>query len=135
MRLQKRVGERGDSVVKIMDVEEIFKDEDPSDSFINHVKGTLEMNIEDPFGRYLMLYMAISNGRQFTYLQAKECAQLLPSISEDRLKSNLEILTVTSVLRQLPAHVYEFSVPDYPSILSRLGGTDNIELLEKEIRQ
>lgn len=135
-KLQERVGLRGDRYIRLEDVEAVFDDEDPEQSFIAYVRKTLKMNLEDPIARYLIPWLAVesSEAQGFTLDQTLELAQTTdPPIPEGRLKRSLERLVVTSVVKERAAGVYEFSVPDYPSILRRLGHTDDLNLLEKEL--
>ena len=137
MKLQRLVGKRQDQVIRLDDIDTVFNDQSPNESFIAHVKDTLGMNIRDPFGRYLLIHLAIYNGetRQFTYAQAKECADLFrPDVTSERLEKNLEQLIVTSVIREKAIKLYEFTVPDYPVILNLLDEQSHISELEQQIR-
>lgn len=135
-KLQERVGERGDQTLYMDDVEAVFEDQDPELSFVAYVRKTLAMNLTDPIGRFLILYLALESkeARRFTFDQLREYAGLCATpIPEDYLPRNLEILEVTSVVRQARPGLFEFSVPDYPLILNRLGETEHLNQLEEEI--
>jgi len=137
LKLQRRIGTRSDRIVRIGDIDAVFEDVDPTGSFISHVKDTLFVNnIEDAFGQYLLLYLAVENNEasQFTFKQAQECAELFGvKVPLERLNRNLDLLTITSVIRATSPGIYEFSVPDYPSILARLGDTHSLDELEYRI--
>ncbi len=137
LKLQRRIGIRADRVVRLGDIDAVFEDVNPTGSFISQVKDTLFVNnIEDAFGQYLLLYLAVENSEasQFTLKQAQECAELFGvKVPLERLKRNLDLLTITSVIRATAPGVYEFSVPDYPSILARLGDTQLMDELEYRI--
>jgi hypothetical protein len=132
--LQNRVAQRGDRVIRVDDVEAVFNDPDPAHSFIAYVRKTLEMNL-DPISRYLILWLAAeSQANSFTLDQAKSIAQMCKTmIPESQLMQSLDRLKVTSVVEERSVGVYEFSVPDYPVILQRLGDTKHIAQLEIEI--
>jgi hypothetical protein len=138
MKLQGRVGRRGDQLIQLEDVEAIFADRDPEQSFIAYVRETLHMNL-DPIGQYLILWLTAesSEAQGFTLDQMRTLAANVTRISipEGRLDRSLERLSVTSVVKQSVPQVYEFSVPDYPSILDQLGETAHLEHLEKEVEQ
>jgi hypothetical protein len=132
--LQSRVALRGDRVIRVEDVEAVFNDQNPTHSFIAYVRNTLEMNL-DPISRYLILWLAAeSQANSFTLDLAKSIAQMCKTtIPESQLLQSLDHLKVTSVVEERSVGVYEFSVPDYPVILQRLGDTKHIEQLEIEI--
>ncbi|HMN00759.1 MAG TPA: hypothetical protein PKC99_17280, partial [Anaerolineales bacterium] len=56
------------------------------------------------------------------------------SIPEKILLRSLELLTVTSVVREKASHLYEFTVPDYPMILNRLSEGSELDALEEELK-
>ncbi len=137
-KLQQRVGARGDRVVRSGDVEAIFANRDPKQSFIAYVRETLEMNLTDPLSRYLILWLAneSSKAQSFTLGQVREIADLCATpIPDNKLQRSLELLSVTSVVRERTPQVYNFSVPDYPLILNQLGETAHLEQLESELEQ
>jgi len=131
------VGRRGDQRIRLEDVEDTFIDRDPEQSFIAYVRKTLEMNL-DPIGQYLILWLAAdsSEAQGFTLDQMRELASLsrLP-IPEEALHRSLERLSVTSVIKARAPKVYDFSVPDYPSILNQLGETEHLERLEDQLEE
>jgi len=95
------------------------------------------MNL-DAIGRYLIVWLACesSEAQSFTRDRIRELAGLSKSpIPVDKLARSLERLKVTSVVRERSAQVYEFSVPDYPLILERLGGTEHLNELEDELER
>lgn len=137
MKMQQRVGTRGDKLIKLDDVEAVFADNDPDQSFIAYVRETLEMNL-DPVGHYLILMMALESGESqgFTFDQMHEYAGSdRATIPENLLRSSIERLKVTSVIREISPQVYEFSVPDYPSILMQLGESAHMDHLEHELEE
>ncbi len=139
LRLQHRVAQRGDRVVRISDVEDVFGDRDPSQSFIAYVEQTLKANL-DAISRYLILILAMesSNARGFTFDQIRDLARYCPTpIPEEQLTRSLERLAVTSVVKEKASGVYEFTVPDYPLILTKLGITEHMKVneLEREIKK
>lgn len=137
MRLQQRAGRRGDRLVRLEDVEAVFADRDPEQSFIAYVEKTLELNL-DSISRYLILWLAAesSEAQGFTLDQMRELASLSRSpIPEDYLLRSLELLSVTSVVKARAPEVYDFSVPDYPLILNQLGETAHLEHLEDKLEK
>lgn len=137
MKLQERVARRRDQTIRKADVEAVFEDNDPEHSFIAYVKKTLEMNL-DPLGRFLILLVAgeANDARRFTLGQLVDYARLArtPLPLED-IRSSLEQLKVTSVVRESQPEVYEFTVPEYPRILNRLGETRHLDELEHLIER
>jgi hypothetical protein len=134
-RVQKSAN-RDDRIVKLSDIDAVFQDRHPDQSFISYVRSTLEMNL-DPLGRYLIVWLASeSEERQgFTYQEMEDYASLSHvSIPKPRLIRSLERLKVTSVIREIAPQVYEFSVPDYPHILSQLGETSELDKLENQLK-
>ena len=111
----------------------IFADEDPSASFIAYVRQTLNMNLDD-ISRYLIVWLAqeSSEAQSFTLREIQDMAASvsISPIPEDSLRRSLDRLMVTSVVRERAPQVFEFSVPDYPLILKRLGDTAELERLE-----
>jgi len=136
MKLQQRTGRRGDWLILLEDIEAIFADRDPDQSFVAYVRETLKMNL-DPVGRYLILWLAAesSEARGFTLDQMRELASLRSQIPEEHLSRSLQRLSVTSVVKERTPQVYEFSVPDYPLILNQLGETAHLERLESELEE
>lgn len=136
-RLQRRASNRSDQVIRMNDVEAVFEDRDPEHSFIAYVKYTLEMNLQDPITRFVVLLLASesSGARGFTLDQTRELAQLSRTpIPEAHLQRSLETLVVNSVIRETKPQVFEFTVPDYPLILERLGQAHmDLTKLELEI--
>ncbi len=154
LKLQEQVGKRGNQIVTLKDIDTVFDDNTPEKSFIWFVRKTLEMNlsdptykrqgdgknISDPVSRYLLLWLAIDAGTNtaptFTFDQIREIVNLSKvQIPEKVLMRSLELLTVTSVVREKSSQLYEFTVPDYPLILNRLGeGGSQLEALEAELK-
>ncbi len=136
--LQRRVAQRGDGLVRLEDIDAVFGNDHPEHSFIAYVRDTLRDNL-DPIGRYLSVWLAreAHHQRGFTWDEAREITSLLRvDVNEDLLDRSLERLKVTSVVRERAARVYEFSVPDYPLILTRLGETlVSFDQLEREIAE
>lgn len=135
LQLQGRVSKRGDKTILLEDLQAVFDDNDPEDSFIAYVGKTLEMNL-DPIGRYLTLWLAmdLKGSRGFTFDQMREYADAPnTSIPEAVLKRSIDQLIATSVVKGRGSDTYEFSVPDYPTILNRLGETSMLNQLEAEI--
>lgn len=138
LKIQEEVMKRGDGKIRLSDVENVYADQDPSSSFIAYVRKTLEMNL-NPVSRYLILWLASdsSGAKGFTFDEIRHISgttrQGKEGIPEELLRRSLEFLTVTSVVRERSAQVYEFTVPDYPEILSRLGETSHLEKLEEEL--
>jgi len=136
-KLQQRVGRRDDRLIRLEDVKAVFDDQDPEQSFIAYVRKTLELNL-DPLGSYLIPWLAAesSDARSFTLDQIRELTRLSElSIPKDYLSRSVERLSVTSVVKARAPEVYDFSVPDYPSILDRLGGTAHLAHLENELEK
>lgn len=153
LKLQEQVSKRGDQIVTLKDIDVVFDDDTPEKSFIWFVRKTLEMNlsdpaykqrrngenISDPVSRYLLLWLAFDSStntaQTFTLDQIREIANLSKvHIPEKILLRSLEILTVTSVVREKSSQLYEFTVPDYPLILNRLGEGSQLEALETELK-
>lgn len=138
LKLQQHVAQRRDRLVRLEDVEAVFANRDPEQSFIAYVRKTLEMNLKDPISRYLILWLAAesSEAQGFTLDQMRELASLSRSpIPEERLNRSLERLSVTRVVKARALEVYEFSVPDYPLILDRLGETVHLDKLEDQLER
>lgn len=136
-QLQHRVGRRDDHTVLASDVEAVFADRDPEQSFVAYVRKTLEMNL-DAIGRYLLLWLAKddSGASGFTLDQMREYASLCRcTIPDDKLQRSLERLKVNSVVRERTSGVFEFTVRDYPQILAQLGQTTYLEKWEREIEK
>jgi len=138
LKLQDLVARRGDQLVTLSDVEAIFADDDPDASFISYVRKTLNMNLEigsidGLVAQYVILYLSAQSSQTqgFTLDEAREVAASAEvAISQETLSRALERLKVTSVVQERSAGVYEFTVPDYPGILHRLGDTAHLEWLE-----
>lgn len=152
LKLQEQVSRRGDQTVTLKDIDTVFDDNTPEKSFIWFVRKTLEMNlsdpaykqkgsgdnISDPVSRYLLVWLALDSetkpAQTFTLQQIREIANSSKiHIPEKILSRSLELLTVTSVVREKSSQLYEFTVPDYPLILNRLGEGARIEALEAEL--
>ena len=59
---------------------------------------------------------------------------LIPEIPDELLTRSLERLAVTKVVEERTPQVYEFSVPDYPLILNRLGDMADLERAERKLQ-
>ena len=121
----------------LKDIDTVFDDNTPEKSFIWFVRKTLEMNLSDPMSRYLLLWLALDSNtsKTFTLDQIREIANLSKvHIPEKILLRSLDLLTVTSVVREKSSQLYEFSVPDYPLILNRLEEGSQLETLENELK-
>jgi hypothetical protein len=137
LKILERVRDRGDRLIRIADIDNVFNDNDPKHSFIAYVRETLEMNL-DPVGRYLIVMLAArpEESLGFTWDEIREIAETSnPPIPEDHLKRSLEYLSVTSVVREVSKLVYEYTVPDYPNILKRLGDTSHLDELEDDLKK
>ena len=135
LHLQRLVGERKDTRIRDQDVQTVFNNLEPKHSFIAYVQETLEMNL-DPISRYLIVFLAQeSSGRDsFTWAQVNEVIKTMKSPpSRELVEESLKRLQVTGVVRERSTGYYEFSVPDYPLILARLGHTQNLTHLESDI--
>lgn len=136
LKILERVRGRGEGIIRISDIDSVFKDNDPKNSFIAYVRETLEMNL-DPIGRYLVVMLAArpNESTTFTWDEICEIGEASnPPIPEDLLKRSLECLSVTSVVREVSKLVYEYTVPDYPNILNRLGDTSHFDELEEDLK-
>lgn len=130
-RLQEKVGPRNDRIVKLDDIQVVFNDRHPNESFIAFVRNTLKMNL-DPIGRYLIVWLASESkdASGFTWKEILDYASLSEvSIPEKLLEESVRRLVVTNVIREIAPEIYEFSVPDYPRILNQLNDS-----AEKELR-
>jgi len=151
-KLQEQVNKRGDQLVTLKDIDTVFDDNAPEKSFIWFVRKTLEMNLSDPaykgkfinenksdpVSRYLLLWLALdsSTSKTFTFDQIREIVNYSKIlIPEKILLRSLELLTVTSVVREKASHLYEFTVPDYPLILNRLSEGSELDALEDELKK
>jgi len=95
------------------------------------------MNL-DPIGRYLILLLALESKEKkgFTFDELRAYASFGKAIIPDKLlERSLERLKVTSVVKEVTTRVYEFSVPDYPSILIELGENAHVDRLEHELEE
>ena len=134
-KLQERVAARGDQTIRREDVKAVFFDDDPSYSFVAHVRKTLKMNL-DPVAHLLILLIAdrARESRRLTFEQFAEVARLSRvEIPRQTIEVSLRRLQVTSVVNETKASMYEFAVPDYPLILSRLEETRHVAELEDEV--
>jgi hypothetical protein len=141
LKLKDIVAMRNDRRVRLQDILDVFADEKPDDSFISHVRSTLAMNldsIEGTIGRYVILWLATESKKMqgFTFAQAQEIASLSGvEIPESCLERALERLKVTSVVEERSSGTFDFSVPDYPLILNRLGDTAHLDKLESKLKE
>jgi hypothetical protein len=134
-KLQERVGARNDRIVKLDDIQAVFNDKHPNESFIAFVRNTLKMNL-DPIGRYLIVWLASESkdALGFTWKEILEYASLSEvPIPEKRLEKSVHRLVVTNVIREIASQVYEFSVPDYPKILNQLNDSAELKSLFDEM--
>lgn len=138
LKLQQRVAHRGDRLARLDDVDAVFADRDPEQSFIAYIRKTLAMNL-DAVSQYLIhgwLVAGSSEAQGFTLGQMRQIAELSETpIPEERLNRSLERLSVTSVVKARAPEVYEFSVPDYPAILDQLGEKSHLTELENQLKQ
>ena len=136
-KLLEKGRKRGDQLVWVGDVDDVFFDNDPKNSFIAYVRETLEMNL-DVVSRYLVVMLAARPQESigFTWDEIQEIGKASdPPIPVERLKRSLELLSVTSVVREVVKNsVYEYTVPDYPNILQRLGDTAHLQNLEDNLK-
>jgi hypothetical protein len=134
-KIQRRVAERGDRIIVAEDLEEVFNDPDPERSFIAYVRETLSMNL-DPVAEYVILWLAdeVTITRNFRFEQASNVANLI-QVPDYILKQSLDRLKTTSVISKISPELYEFSVPDYPLILKRMGDTAHLDTLETKVEQ
>ena len=135
LRLQSIVGQRGDNVIREDDIEAVFMDNSPEHSFMAHVRKTLSLNL-NPVAHYLLLYLSsdVGESKSFTAEKLREISRTSSvDIPEDVFNQCLDSLIVTSVIVEFERGWYEFSVPDYPSILERLGDTQHLDMIESEI--
>jgi hypothetical protein len=135
-KLLERVGRRGDGIVRLSDIDSVFNDNEPTGSFIAHVRDTLALNL-DAVGQFLIHWLAseFAEAQGFTRDQMRELADISPvAIPDDLLTRCLERLEVTRVVDRRTSQVYEFGVPDYPSILNRLGDLSDLDGAERKLR-
>jgi hypothetical protein len=136
LKLRQCVAARGDRIIRLKDVEAVFADQDPDGSFMAYVGKTLGQNL-DAIGRFVILYLADTSNKTdtFTRDQVNQIAGLCRwPIPDGLLSRSLEQLCVTSVVKERSKGVYEFTVSDYPRILSRLGKTGQWDQCEEEVR-
>ncbi len=136
LKLQHRAGQRDDRIIRFDDIQAVFNDEDPDESFIAYVRKTLGMNL-DPLGQYLILWLAKAEKqtRGFTRDQMREYTQLCKAnIPDTMFQASLERLSVTSVVKETAPDAFDFSVPDYPMILDKLDQSAHMDRLEEEIQ-
>jgi len=134
-KLQQLVAKRGDRTVKIHDLQIIFEDQQPEDGFIAFVGKTLEMNL-GKVARYVIFSLVLLNKdlKSFRFEQLSEASSI--DIPLKILNESIEYLIATSVIRQIQPQLYEFTVPDYPLILSRLGDIKgHLETLEESVKE
>jgi len=55
-------------------------------------------------------------------------------IPTEYLLRSLDLLKVTSVIREETPDYFEFTVPDYPKILNRLGTTSHMDDVENKLK-
>lgn len=137
LKLQDQVSKRRNKTVLIDDLRAVFEDTDPSDSFIAYVRSTMYMNLNDPVSKYLIIWLSLAYGdsKSFTLAQLKDLVNQSSIKIPDRLVDRtLDKLVVNSVVRERAPQMYEFTVPDYPTILNRLGSGDDIDYLEDAVR-
>lgn len=140
LELKHQVDRRGDRIVRLEDIDAVFADQDPGQSFIAFVRKTLNMNLDpDPISKYLILWLTAESSevQGFTLDQMRALAANVSRtpIPEEHLSRCLERLSVTSVIKETTPQVYEFSVPDYPAILDRLGETADLDRLEGKVEK
>ena len=135
-KIQELVGKRKGRIVNLADIEAVFADSDPTYSFIAHVRKTLELNLK-PVERFLIVWLAAMSSDTITFT-LDEINEIFESanveVSPNQLKLALKQLEVTSVVKAKAEGFYEFSVPDYPYILDRLGDTKHLDELERELK-
>jgi hypothetical protein len=134
-KLQEKVGARNDRIVKLDDIQEVFDNKHPTESFIAFVRNTLKMNL-DPIGRYLIVWLASESkdALGFTWKEILEYASLSEvPIPEEKLEKSVHRLVVTNVIREIASQAYEFSVPDYPKILNQLNDQSELRSLFDEM--
>lgn len=118
--VQHRVGTRGDQIVKMSDLQEVYNSNHPSDSYIAFVNATLGLNLKQT-DRELIIWVALTEGTSsFGMNQLKELLAT-SDIPEDQLADSLNRLKATSVITENTPGNYEFTVPEYPVILERSG--------------
>jgi hypothetical protein len=136
LKLLERVRARKDQTIRLSDVETVFNDTDPRNSFMAYVRDTLNLNLE-PVSSYLIIWLAADVGKApgFTMDKIRYIAHMSNvQIPEERLKRSLDLLKVTSVIRERMPDVFDFTVPDYASILDKLGSTSHISDVEAKLK-
>jgi hypothetical protein len=136
LKLLERVRLRKDQTILLSDVEAVFDDPDPRNSFIAFVRDTFNLNLDD-LSNYLILYLSAEtkDAQGFTMDNIKNIAnQSSVDIPDDDIKRSLDLLKVTSVIRERMTDVFDFTVPDYPMILNKLGTTSHVDEIEKQIK-
>lgn len=136
LKLLERIRLRGDQTILLCDVEAVFDDPDPIYSFMSYVRQTFGLNL-DPVSNYLILWLSLedSDKKGFTMDNIRNIAnQSSVEIPDDCLMRSLELLKVTSVIRERMTDVFDFTVPDYPMILNKLGTTSHMDELEKRLK-
>jgi len=135
LKLLERIRARRDHKILPSDLDAVFQDNDPDNSFIAYVRDTLRLNL-DPLSNYLILYLVIAEKDQqgFTRDEIRNIAETINhEIPEELLDRSLELLKVTSVIRERIADVYDFTVPDYISILDRLSSIADADQVEEKL--
>lgn len=136
LKLLERVRIRGDQTILLSDVEAVFDDPDPDYSFMSYVRQTFGLNL-DPVSNYLILWLSLeaSDAQGFTMDNIRNIAdQSRVEIPNDCITRSLELLKVTSVIRERMTDVFDFTVPDYPMILNKLGTTSHLDELENQLK-
>ncbi|MCA9873353.1 MAG: hypothetical protein KC441_06850, partial [Anaerolineales bacterium] len=136
-KIQELVGKRNGRVVRLEDIENVFADTHPTYSFIAHVRKTLELNL-GVIERFLIVWLA-SLSSEATTFTLSEIDEIFKSTGVEvppiHLHRALEQLEVTSVVKAKAEGLFEFSVPDYPNILYRLGDTTHLDELEQKLKE
>lgn len=136
LKLLERVRLRKDQTILLSDIEAVFDDPDPRNSFIAYVRDTFNLNLE-PVSNYLILWLSLEakDAQGFTLDKIKNIAnQSSVEIPDDCIMRSLDLLKVTSVIRERMTDVFDFTVPDYPMILDKLGTTAHMDELEKKLK-
>ncbi len=127
----------GRHLIKASDVDAVYEDNNPNNSFMAYVLATLQANL-DLKARFLLLWMAqnSSDASGFTLSEIKDLATVVPvPIPDEELDQMLETMTVTSVVEKRSANVFDFTVKDYPNILAQLSSGDVLNELERQIKE
>jgi hypothetical protein len=138
-KVKEMAGRREDRMVRGDDIESVFMDEDPETSFMAFVNSTLQMNLPaNSVARWLVQFFAGQPDNRLGFTRAE--ALLMPgllgvNIPQEQIESSLERLCVTSVIREATKDHYEYTVPDYPRILSQLGELYSLNDFQKKIKE